>query len=49
MSNSTAGRFGFLAASTVLTARDVDRTNRSLYYRWKRGIESREDYSGPDI
>lgn len=26
--------------ATILMARDADRTMRSLYYRWKRGIES---------
>jgi len=31
--------------STVLMARDADRTMRSLYYRWKRGIEALEDDS----
>jgi len=30
---------------TVLMARDSDRTMRSLYYRWKRGIEAMEDDS----
>jgi len=28
---------------TVLMSRDSDRTARSLYYRWKRGIEAIED------
>jgi nucleotide-binding universal stress UspA family protein len=28
---------------TVLMSRDSDRTARSLYYRWKRGIEAPED------
>jgi len=35
--------------ATVLMSRDVDRTSRSLYYRWKRGIEAIEDESeSPD-
>jgi len=29
--------------ATVLMARDADRTSRSLYYRWKRGVESISD------
>jgi len=32
-----------LNEATVLMSRDSDRTARSLYYRWKRGIEAIED------
>ncbi|QCC59380.1 universal stress protein [Natrinema thermotolerans] len=32
-----------LHGTTVLVARDADRTTRSLYYRWKRGIEASGD------
>lgn len=31
--------------ATVLTSRDSDQIMRSLYYRWKRGIEARENDS----
>jgi|GEM_PF-1824382 len=34
--------------ATVLMARDADRTMRSLYYRWKRGIEAIEDDSASE-
>lgn len=33
---------------TVLMARDSDRTMRSLYYRWKQGMEAMEDSNGSD-
>jgi nucleotide-binding universal stress UspA family protein len=32
-----------LRGTTVLMSRDSNRTMRSLYYRWKRGITSTED------
>lgn len=31
--------------ATILMSRDPDRTSRSLYYRWKRGIEAMSDES----
>lgn len=34
-----------LSGTTVLMSRDADRTMRSLYYRWKRGIEKRDNSS----
>lgn len=33
---------------TVLMARDSDRTARSLYYRWKQGLDAMEDNNGTD-
>jgi len=33
---------------TVLMVRDSDRTMRSLYYRWKQGLDAREDSDGSD-
>jgi len=36
-----------LSEATILVARDSDRTMRSLYYRWKRGIEAIDNESDP--
>lgn len=33
---------------TVLMARDSDQTMRSLYYRWKQGMDAMEDSNGID-
>ncbi|MFB6282594.1 MAG: universal stress protein [Halobacteria archaeon] len=33
---------------TVLMARDSDRAMRSLYYRWKQGMDAMEDSNGSD-
>jgi len=37
-----------LSEATILMARDADETNRSLYYRWKRGIEAIDDENETD-
>ncbi|CCQ33268.1 Cationic amino acid transporter protein [Halorhabdus tiamatea SARL4B] len=43
--NSIQQTLSTQSEATVLMARDTDRTMRSLYYRWKNGIESADEES----